>query len=211
MPKGICHDYTEVQKQFLSDNRSLPRKELTTLFNTTFGTHQTQKAISAYCKRHGWLTGRDGRIQKGNQPWNTGTKGVCKPNSGSFQKGSKPNNQKPFGHERICSKDGYVFVKVDEQNPHTGYRGRYRPKHHVIWEESNGPIPKGSVLRFVDGNKLNCDLDNLVCITQAVNQRLNKNKVNELPSELRGTAIALARLEVTIFQKEKQGGHQQCQ
>lgn len=206
MPKGQCHNYTEEQKKFLSNNRTLPRTQLTKEFNEKYGTSLTKQAVSAYCKRNGWLTGRDGRLQKGSLPWNTGTKGVCKPNSGSFQKGSKPNNQKPFGHQRICSKDGYALIKVDEVNPHTGYRGRYRPKQHLIWEAEYGPVPKGHVLRFIDGDKLNCDLDNLICVSQAVNNRLNQNKVNELPQELRGTAIALARLEVAIFQKSKQGG-----
>jgi len=200
MPKGVCHQYTEDQKKFLKDNSLLPRKELTEQFNSTFGLEQSQKAIAAYCKRHGWLTGRNGCFEKGELPWNTGTKGLCKPNSGSFQSGQVPHNKKPVGHERICSKDGYILVNVAERNPYTGADTRYRPKHYVIWEKENGEVPKGMILRFIDGDKLNCKLSNLECVSQSVNLRMNQNRVNDLPSELKETGRLLSKLEVATFE-----------
>lgn len=42
--------------------------------------------------------------------------------------------------------------------------GKMRMLHHVIWEEANGPIPKGSKIFFKDGDSLNCELDNLKMI-----------------------------------------------
>ncbi|HAS6270593.1 TPA: HNH endonuclease signature motif containing protein [Vibrio vulnificus] len=203
MPKGVCHQYTEEQKTFLKDHAFLPRKELTEQFNSRFGLEQTQKAISAYCKRYGWLTGRTGCFEKGELPWNTGTKGVCKPNTGSFQSGQVPHNKKPIGHERICSKDGYILINVAEQNPYTGAKTRYRPKHYVIWEQEHGPVPKGMILRFIDGDKLNCKLSNLECVSQSVNLRMNQNRVNDLPSELKETGRLVSKLEVATFEINK--------
>jgi hypothetical protein len=200
MPRGYNAPYSKDQKHFLELNRELPRKELTEQFNEQFGTDKNQKAISSYCKRHGWLTGRDGKLQKGNKPWNTGTKGVCKPNGGSFTKGSKPANHKPIGHERICSKDGFILIKVDEVNPHTGFKGWYRHKHIVIWESEHGAVPDGYIIRLRDGNKLNCELSNLVCVSQAVNLRMNKNQVNALPDEFKETGRIIAQLEVKTFE-----------
>ncbi len=203
MPKGQCHSYSDEQRAFLKGNRVLPRKELTNQFNQQFGTQINVGAISAYCKRHGWLTGRDGKLVKGNQPWNTGTKGVCKPNSGSFQKGITPVNRKPLGHERICSKDGFVLIKVDEPNPYTEAKTRYRHKHHVVWEKNNGQIPDKHVIRFIDGDPLNCVIENLICVKKSVNMRMNQNGVNDLPVELRPTAKAIAELEVKLFEKAR--------
>ena len=205
MPKGQCRLYSDEEKAFLKNNRALPRKELTALFNQQFSAQVQLSAIMSFCKRNGWMTGRDGRLTKGNQPWNTGTKGVCRPNSGSFQKGIKPANQKPLGHERICSKDGCVLIKVAEPNPYTGAKTRYRYKHHVVWEQHNGAIPAKHVIRFIDGDPLNCDIDNLSCVTKFVNMRMNQNRVNDLPVELRPTAKAIAELEVTLFERTRAG------
>lgn len=200
MPKGQCHKYSDEQKRFLHEHCTFPRKELTQLFNEKFGTQQSQKAICGYCKRKGWLTGRDGRIVKGNKPWNTGTKGVIKPNSGSFRPGLIPANTKPLGHERICSKDGFIFIKVAELNPYTGANTRYRYKHQVVWEKHHGAIPKGHIVRFRDGDKTNCDVKNLLCVSMAVNLRMNQNKVNDMPEEYKDTGRAISELEVATFQ-----------
>ncbi|MCG7586855.1 HNH endonuclease signature motif containing protein [Photobacterium sp. OFAV2-7] len=203
MPKGQSHLYTEEQKCFLQANCSLPRKELTRTFNEMFTLSLTEKAISSYCKRHGWLTGRNGQYVKGSQPWNTGTKGVCKPNKTSFKPGQTPSNSKPLGHERICPKDGHILIKVDEPNPYTDADTRYRPKHHVVWEKHHGSIPDGHVVRFKDGNNINCDIDNLECVSKSVNLRMNRNNVNSLPSELKEIGATLAKLEVATFEAMK--------
>lgn len=201
MPRGECYPYSEKQKHFLESNCSLTRKELTKQFNQMFETDLKVSTIASMCKRNGWLTGRDGRMPKGNLPWNTGTKGVCKPNSGSFKKGIKPKNQKPLGHERICSKDGFILVKVAKPNPYTGANTRYRAKHHVVWEQHNEAVPDKHVIRFIDGDPLNCAIENLMCVSKFVNMRMNKNGLNDLPLELRATGKAIAELEVTMFEK----------
>lgn len=203
MPRGQSHSYSEEEKAFIKTNSLLPRKDLTEMFNQRFGVELKVSAMSSFCKRHGWLTGRDGKLEKGNQPWNTGTKGVCKPNSGSFRKGSKPPNHKPLGHERICSKDGFILIKVAEPDPYTEAKTRYRYKHHVIWEQHHGAIPAKHVIRFIDGDPLNCAIENLICVTKFVNMRMNQNRVNDLPVELRPTAHAIAELEVSLFEKAR--------
>jgi hypothetical protein len=201
MSKNSPNLYTDEQISFLKNNCSLSRPELTLMFNERFGTAITQSAISSYCKRYGWLTGRDGRLKKGNKPWNTGLKGrgVCKSNSTSFKKGQVPANVKPLGHERICSKDGFILIKVAEENPYTGAKTRYRLKHQFVWEQHHGDIPDGCVIRFKDGNKFNCEIDNLLCETLAVNLQMNRNRVNDLPDDLIETGQAIARLEVATF------------
>jgi hypothetical protein len=80
------------------------------------------------CTRNKWNTGRTGCFEKGDKPWNTGTKGVCKPNSGNFKSGQVSWNKKPVGYERICSKDGYVIVKVAEPNV-------FKLKHRIVWKK----------------------------------------------------------------------------
>lgn len=209
MSKRTAHKYSEEQKAFLSENKTMTRELLTKEFNEKFQLNLTKSAISGYCKRHGFNTGRNGQFKKGTLPWNQGTKGVCKPNSGSFTKGKQPNNLKSIGHERICKKDGFILVKIAEVNPHTGAFGRYVLKHKYVWEQHHGAVPEGHVIRFRDGDKMNCSIDNLICVSMAVNLRMNKNHVNELPNELRESGMLISKLEVASFEASKRKGANQ--
>lgn len=47
------------------------------------------------------------------------------------------------------------------------------PYAPVVWEMHNGPIPKGHVIRFIDGNNLNCNIENLKLITRKEHAQLN--------------------------------------
>lgn len=42
-------------------------------------------------------------------------------------------------------------------------KGGHRVLQRVIWEAAHGPIPKGSMIIFTDGNPVNCALENLEC------------------------------------------------
>lgn len=199
MSRARPHDYTQEQLDYVKENKAEPRQLLTDMFNDKFGTNLSKVVISGLCKRNGWSTGRTGFFSKGAKPWNTGTKGVCKGSSTSFKKGSIPPNLKPVGHERICSKDGIILIKVNEPNPYTEAKTRYRAKHHVCWEKINGPIPPGMVVRFIDNDKINCDIENLEIVTQAVNLRMNQMNYANLPGEIKPTAKLHAQLEVATF------------
>ncbi|POC57729.1 HNH endonuclease, partial [Vibrio vulnificus] len=51
--------------------------------------------------------------------------------------------------------------------------------------------------------KLNCKLSNLECVSQSVNLRMNQNRVNDLPSELKETGRLVSKLEVATFETNK--------
>lgn len=170
-------------------------------FNRYFKTDLSVMQIRGITRNHNMKSGRTGFFEKGAVSWNAGTKGVMQPNSGNFKKGSIPANQQPIGHERICTKDGYVLIKVDEINPHTGFRGRYRHKHVVIWEKENGPVPDGHVVTFKDGDKTNIDIGNLECIDRNLLCRMNKSQVYDLPKELIPTMKNIVKLRAKIHQR----------
>ncbi|MDP2127215.1 MAG: HNH endonuclease signature motif containing protein [Pseudohongiella sp.] len=174
--------------------------EVTQFLNDHYGTSFTAEQLKTYTTNHQLKAGRTGCFEKGLVPWNTGTKGVVKPNSGNFRKGSMPVNTKPLGHERICSKDGYILVKIAERNPYTGAATRYKAKHIVVWEAANGPVPPGHAIRFRDGDKLNCDIDNLVLVTLRLNAMLNRRGYTNVPQELKPVAFTTAVLEVRAFE-----------
>lgn len=66
------------------------------------------------------------------------------------------------------------------------------PLHHIIWEETNGPIPEGHVVRHADGNRNNLDPDNLVLATR--NDVARENQATHLIKKSRRiTALLLDR------------------
>ncbi len=198
-PKGVSLLFSREQVDFIKEKyKCFSVRDLTEELNKKFNTDIKTPQLRAFVNNHKISCGRNGQFAPGFEPWNKGTKGATGANSGSFKKGSIPANVKPIGHERTCSKDGIILVKVDEVNPYssTGYRGRYRPKHHVVWEQHNGPIPKGMVVRFRDNDRLNCDIKNLEMVTKAEHLQLNRNDYANTPEELKPTVKIIAQLSM---------------
>lgn len=177
--------------------------ELTALFNSRFGTEIPGSKIRALVKNHGMASGVSTRFKKGHKSWNKGTRGIVKPNSGNFKKGHVPANRKPLGHERICSKTGFILIKIAEKNPYTGSPTRYRHKHVYVWEQENGPVPDGMVVAFRDGDKLNTDPENLMLISRAELLRLNKHGYKDAYVELKSSILTLVKLETKTFALKK--------
>jgi hypothetical protein len=174
--------------------------EVAGMLNRKYGIRITAGQLHSFTANHKISSGRTGCFPKGHVSWNTGTKGmgICKGNSGNFKKGHVPANRRPLGFERIDSKDGYVLVKVRERNPYTGHPTRFKPKHHIVWERHHGPIPKGMIIIFKDGNKLNFRISNLACITKNENVRLNQMHYGKYPKKLKPSVFALAKLKARI-------------
>jgi len=194
--KGVSFIFTPEQCRFLRENYSrytLP--ELTAELNRIYETAKEVSQVKCYVKNNGIVCGRDGRFQKGSIPWTAGTKGVVKPNSGNFRKGNTPLNRKPVGSERICSKEGFILVKVAETNPYTGFPTRYKHKHVHVWEQHHGPAPEGMVIAFTDGNKLNCSIENLMLVSRSELLILNMHGYKELPNELKPTIRLIAKIQ----------------
>jgi hypothetical protein len=200
--------YTREQAGFIEEKyRQLPLSKVTAEFNARFGTRKTERQIKAFTGNHRIRSGRTGQFTKGQKSWNAGTKGVMKPNKGNFTTGHKPANLQPFGYERICPEDGYILIKVDEINPYTGFRGWFRHKQIVVFEQHYGPVPEGHIVRFKDGNKLNCDPANLFTLTRALHVRLNQMGYTDTPDEYKMTVLGMARIKDRVgrIKREKRG------
>lgn len=141
------------------------------------------------------------RFHKGLIPPNKGKKmspelyARCAPTM--FKKGHKPATQVPVGTE-VVTTDGYVKVKVADPN-------KWRYKHHLIWEEHNGPIPKGYNIQFKDKNPLNVTLDNLYIISRSDQMRNENSLVCRYPEDLQA-AIRLrgaVKRAITMYNKKQ--------
>ena len=178
--------WSSEMEAYASENRHLPRRALAAKLSARFRPISVA-AVQTYCKARGWNTGRIGQFKQGQSKVpGSGSKG---PNGSSFKLGDRPANAVPVGTEVIASGDGYIKVKVAEPN-------QWVWKHVAVWEETNGPRPKGHAIIFIDGDRTNCDIDNLICVPRGVLARLNRwSDFKTLQPELRKTRILTAMLE----------------
>lgn len=184
MSKGKVISYSETELTWIKNNQAgISRKELAEKFNTKFGRDISVQNLHGLCKRKGWHNGRNTCFRKGQKPWNTGKKGYTGPNKTSFKKGQIPHNHKSIGHEYI-TRDGYIMIKVAEPN-------KFRLKHLVVWEDHHGKVPKGHCLRFLDEDRSNCSIDNLMCIPRGVNALVNKRNPADTQNKDLNKAILL--------------------
>jgi HNH endonuclease len=100
----------------------------------------------------------------------------ARPNPGQFQKGCKSLN---------TLHDHAITIRID---PKTGRMYKWirlsaniwKMLNVYLWEKAGNALPKGYLVRFKDGNTMNCASGNLELITRAENLRLNRNKFFEV-------------------------------
>jgi hypothetical protein len=193
------HFYSNEEIEFLKKiSPGKTNKEITKLFNKKFNLNLSEKAISATRKRYGIKTGSDGKFRRGHKPWNKGLKGVVTGGvQTQFKKGDKPPNWVPIGTERV-SKDGYIEIKVADGRK----QKNWKPKHHIIYEKYNGPIPKGHAVIFGDGDKRNFDINNLILVLRRQLLTMNRNNLIKNDADLTRTGVVIANLYQKISERK---------
>lgn len=144
--------------------------------------HRSESSISAKAfklglkKNSNWILSKSQKtwFKKGRLNGFIAPKGVHLSPNTEFKPGHKPYNTKY---------DGAISIRYDgideNRKPYYHIRlanGEWEYLHRHIWKQINGEIPKYHLIRFIDGNTLNCDIKNLMCITRAQNAQLNQNR-----------------------------------
>lgn len=171
-----------------------------TKFNWPSVTGQTIKSAVA---RYGFSSGRTGYFKKGHVPHNKGKKPsdetLKKMSATWFSKGHRPSNELPIGAQ-IYSHDGYLMQKISD-DLRVSKKFRWKPVHHIVWEQVNGPIPDGHVVIFLDGNKSNFSIDNLQLVSRAENASMNYWGLRFDNAELTKTGLAITKLKQAVNKK----------
>lgn len=150
----------------------------------TLAIHKSQ----AYHEKYG--IDKNGKFLRNAVPWNKGIKFEAggKSELTRFKPGRVPPNHRPVGSIRI-DKDGYTQIKVDEG------KNKFRLLHREIWKQHHGSYPaRGTAIKFKDGNKANCSIDNLEIISRA--ELMRQNSMHNMPEQIRSvihTRISLIR------------------
>jgi hypothetical protein len=189
--------YTSQHIDFLRKRYiDLNQPRLCKLFNETFGFNINTKALSSLLKRHKIKSGRTGQFEAGQESWNKGKKGLMTGgDAGWFKPGHMPINHRTLHSERI-NKDGYIEMKIAEPNV-------WKLKHRVVYEKQKGQIPDDKILHFLDGNKTNCAVENLILISRSQGVVMNKLGLSTVPKEIKKTAIALVDVVILTNQRKR--------
>lgn len=203
----VMHRYTEEEKQFLKS--FIPGhtyNEIVAAYNERFEEPITKSRVKAYMSNNKINNGLTGRFKKGHEPFNKNKKGCCAEGCDKtwFQKGHLPHNTKPIGYERIGA-DGYVMVKIKERPSRPSCNDNFKAKHHIVWEEAHGEIPKGCIIIFLDGNRQNCDSKNLAMITREEHQRMTRQKLRSNYAEITKTGLLIAKAGVAMKKAKRKG------
>lgn len=150
----------------------------------------------------GYLGGKATQFQKGSVPANKGQKMskdvYQKVEKTMFKKGNKPMNTQPIGtiHQRKDTGGKmYLYIKLADS--------KWQLLNRYTWEMHNGPIPKGMVVVYKDGDYMNNDIANLLMITKKEN--MARNTIQRLPKELQ----QVMRLKCKLINKINNNGTKQ--
>lgn len=104
-----------------------------------------------------------------------------------FKKGNMPHNS-------YSQESGVITIRTDKRGNDYQFiklaHGVWEPLHRHVWQQANGAIPKDYIIIFKDFNTMNCQLQNLDCITKSDNMK--RNTIQNFPEEVK-TNIILTR------------------
>lgn len=200
--------YTPEMIDWLTKNvKGRHYKDLTVLFNQQFNLNVSLTALRSALKRYKLTNGINACFKKGDIPHNKGKKlaeycseeTIEKIKATQYKKGNKPLNTQPINKISI-DEEGYKIIKVSDD----GCRWkRWKYYQRYIWEQHYGKIPKGKIIIFLDGDKNNCNIENLAMIDRAEHKLLNQMHLRFNDDELTKTGINIVKLLEKIRKVKK--------
>lgn len=133
------------------------------------------RILNETAHKHLFELGKAHRFKKGQAPVNKGMKieeymsseGIERSSKTRFKKGHTPANTKHDGaitirhpHKQRGARP-YLYIRLA--------KGKWQEYHRYLWIKQNGLVPAKHVIRFKDGNTMNCCIENLECISMAEN------------------------------------------
>lgn len=173
--------------------------ELAQMLKDEFDKEVTAYQLSNFFRKRKVSTGVTGKIEKGSVGLNKGKKltplQYAKNISTMFKKGHQAKNKLEVGVERMRN-DGYLWIKVAEPN-------KWKHKHTVLWEREHGEVPRGMCVSFLDGDKLNCTIENLILMSRGERAIMTRLKLGSKDPELAKVGVMVSKILNVKYQKIK--------
>jgi hypothetical protein len=185
----ICAEYPHTYTKELAEKYGISVKKIHNIVNNrqVKKTPEHIEKMLQMTNNNLLESGKVHRFQKGQTSWNKG-KYMRVSEKTEFKMGHMPHNYRPVGSERV-TKDGYLERKIADPKTWKGV-------HLILWEEVNGPIPARHKVIFVDNNKQNVVIDNLLLVT--FEEAMRRNSIHRYPKEIVKTIKTISKLKKTI-------------
>jgi hypothetical protein len=181
----------EVVEYIYANCKGITRVEMTERLNAEFGAKYTHQQIQTYYSRNRIVSGTTGKCANRHRP----PKGVYPKGLYKWHiENNRSGKPKYSVGDVVKREDGYLHRKVGD--------GELVKEHHYVWEQANGPVPKGYMLIFKDGDRTNCELENLALVSRAENVYLTRKKMRFTDPQLTESAVNLAKLHIAAMQKK---------
>lgn len=196
-------NWTDEQKQFLSDNRNVRRKELLEQFNQKFDKNICLSAFKGFMQRHNIFSDNNGRFKNGDVAWNAGITGEDyfahydrEKVQENCKKMHEANRTAILGEEKIIN--GVPYVRVVAGRRTKSRNEAWERKRLVVWRLAYGAVPKGHLIIHLDGDRMNCELSNLVCMPKKYMTLLSKNQWFTKDKRITESAIKWCELHFAL-------------
>jgi hypothetical protein len=176
--------------------------EMTDLFNEHFCLRGKKRLtfgqLRAILQKYKLSNGLPRRFLPGHIPSSKGLKvsrEEIKRTDSMYKPGHIPSTCKPIGAERI---NGYGYVEIKIADPNV-----WKSKHTVIWEKAYGPVSKGHIIIFADGNKINFELENLLMVSRRQLIVMNRNGLIYDNAKYTETGKLIADVKIKINDRKR--------
>ena len=133
--------YTKDQNDFIIEHGAeMTTEELYTAVNEHFGCQHTKDSVRTHAKKLG--------VRK---------------KKNTLRRAQKARGN-PVGTVKVVN--GFKYIRTS--NEFDNFYKDWKPLHRQVWESIHGKIPEGYTVVFLNGNKLDCSIDNLACVSNAV-------------------------------------------
>lgn len=168
------------------------KTEIQKMMFEKFGVNLTIIQIKNLMSHNNIRSGVDCRFKKGIIQYRN-----CKATSASWQKGHIPANTCELFTERKLIRDKYIRIKIAEPD-------KWELKHRYIYEQHYGKIQKDEIVIFLNNNKEDFRIENLMVITKRENLIMNRFGLRKDDAEETKAGILLAKLIIMINDKKKE-------
>lgn len=203
--------YPKGMYEFIRDNsQGVSSTNMADMVNERFGTDFNKSRMKEFRRKYGIKSGVTGWFKKGATPYTKGKtlEEICKNDpvklakirATQFREGNRPVNELPVGSITVAG-NGYKVRKIAMDGSQWE---RWEFIHRAVWVEHNGPIPEGYVLAFKDGDRMNCELDNLMLVSRSEQLTMSRRGYWFEDPDLTETAINLVRLQEVTTKKRKE-------
>lgn len=175
--------YTEDMNNYLKELYPLIGKHVHDEFNNIFGTNISEHTLQTHCVCQLGLRVNEDRYKE-----------IINIATSNVKKQVKANTKYKVGDISygVLGGGGYVGIKTEDG---------WKQYHKYVYEKKYGEIPKGYVVTFLDGDKTNCNIENLCAIPIGFQSALN-NMCKSGNKEIRKIAIKYLELNACLEKRK---------